>query len=47
MKFNVAFATDDGKTFIGRHFSDALSYDIYELGSKKIDQNADEIICHK
>jgi len=28
-KIKVAFATDDGKTFISRHFGDAKYYDIY------------------
>ena len=27
----VAFATDDGKSFIDRHFGDADHFDIYEL----------------
>jgi len=34
MKLRVAFATDDGKTFIGKHFGDARFYDIFELASK-------------
>lgn len=48
MKFNVAFATDDGKTFMGRHFGDALFYDIYELDEnqasfvKRIENTVDE-----
>lgn len=29
--FRVAFATDDGKCFIERHFGDARFYDIYEI----------------
>ena len=31
MKINVAFATDDGKTFMDRHFGDAEYYDVYEI----------------
>ena len=31
MKINVAFATDDGKTFMNRHFGDAEYYDLYEI----------------
>jgi predicted Fe-Mo cluster-binding NifX family protein len=31
MKFNIAFATDDGKTFMDRHFGDSKYYDIYEI----------------
>lgn len=48
MKFNVAFATDDGKTFMGRHFGDARFYDIYELDEnqasfvKRIENTVDE-----
>ena len=30
-KIRVAFATDNGKTFMGRHFGDADFYDIYEI----------------
>ncbi len=30
-KIKVAFATDDGKHFIKRHFGDAYYYDIYEI----------------
>ena len=36
----VAFATDNGKDFMDRHFGDALQYIIYEINSdssKKID----------
>ena len=33
---NIAFATDDGKEFIDRHFGDALFYDVYTLCSKNI-----------
>ena len=32
-KLIVTFATDDGKTFMDRHFGDALQYEIYELDS--------------
>ena len=31
----IAFATDNGKTFMGRHFGDADFYDIYEIKGKK------------
>ena len=31
MKIKVAFATDDGKVFIDRHFGDAKCYDVYEI----------------
>lgn len=31
MKLRVAFATDDGKTFIARHFGDADYYHVYEI----------------
>lgn len=31
MKINVAFATDNGKTFMDRHFGDAEYYDVYEI----------------
>ena len=30
-KLKVAFATDDGKTLMGRHFGDAELYYIYEI----------------
>jgi len=30
-KFKIAFGTDDGKTFVERHFGDALFFDIYEI----------------
>ena len=33
-KLKVAFATDNGKTFMGRHFGDAEYYDIYEINDK-------------
>jgi len=48
MKLRVAFATDDGETFMGRHFGDALFYDIYELDEnqasfvKRIENTVDE-----
>ena len=48
MKLRVAFATDDGKTFMGRHFGDARFYDIYELDEdqasfiKRIENTVDE-----
>ena len=35
-KFISAFATDDGKSFIDRHFGDADFYDIYEISSQEI-----------
>ena len=38
-KLKVAFASDDGKTFMGRHFGDAEYYHIYE-----IDENNSELI---
>jgi predicted Fe-Mo cluster-binding NifX family protein len=47
-KIRVAFATDNGKTFMGRHFGDADFYDIYEIDGnkanfiKRIDNNVDE-----
>ena len=31
MMINVAFATDNGKTFMDRHFGDAEYYDVYEI----------------
>lgn len=33
MNLRFAFATDDGKSFIDRHFGDADYYDIYEISS--------------
>ncbi len=48
MKLRVAFATDDGKRFMGRHFGDARFYDIYELDEnqasyvKRIENTVDE-----
>ena len=47
-KIRVAFATDNGKTFMGRHFGDADFYDIYEIDGnkanfiKRIDNTVDE-----
>ncbi len=47
-KLTVAFATDDGKKFINRHFGDARFYDIYEIDEnnakfiKRIDNTVDE-----
>ncbi|MCD6366860.1 MAG: hypothetical protein J7L46_04895 [Bacteroidales bacterium] len=35
MEFLVAFATDNGKSFMSRHFGDAEFYDIYKIS--KID----------
>jgi len=31
MEFLVAFATDNGKSFMNRHFGDAEFYDIYKI----------------
>ena len=31
MNFNVAFATDDGETFVTRHFGDADLYHVYQI----------------
>jgi len=47
-KIKVAFATDNGRTFMGRHFGDADFYDIYEISGnkanfiKRIDNTVDE-----
>jgi len=47
-KIKIAFATDDGKTFIGKHFGDARFYDIYEINGnnakfiKRISNTVDE-----
>ena len=47
-KFKVAFATDNGKTFMGRHFGDAEYYYIYEIDNenaefiKKISNTTEE-----
>jgi len=35
-KITVAFATDNGKSFINRHFGDANYYFIYEISKSKI-----------
>ena len=35
-KLITAFATDDGKSFIDRHFGDADFYDIYEISSREV-----------
>lgn len=35
MKLRVAFATDDGKMFMKRHFGDAMFYDIYEISERE------------
>ena len=32
----TAFATDDGQTFMDRHFGDAESFNIYEINSTKV-----------
>ena len=32
-KIITAFATDDGNSFVDRHFGDALQYEIYEIGA--------------
>jgi len=34
MDLKIAFATDDGKNFIKRHFGDAERFDIYEMNEK-------------
>lgn len=34
-KLKFAFATDDGISFINRHFGDADFYDIYEISADK------------
>lgn len=36
-KMKIALATDDGKTFIKRHFGDANLYKIYDFDSDNID----------
>ena len=47
-KVKIALATDDGETFMGRHFGDSKLYKIYELGPesaeylKTIDNTVDE-----
>ncbi len=51
-KIKVAFATDDGKSFMGRHFGDAEHYYIYEIDNnnanfiKKIDNTTEEEKMH-
>ncbi len=35
MAIKMAFATDDGKTFMDRHFGDAEYYDVYEIDKDK------------
>ncbi|MDY6800279.1 MAG: NifB/NifX family molybdenum-iron cluster-binding protein [Bacteroidota bacterium] len=35
IKLRVAFATDDGKVFMKRHFGDAMFYDIYEISEEE------------
>ncbi len=35
MKIITAFATDDGKSFIKRHFGDAYYYDIYKISASE------------
>ena len=48
VKLKVAFATDDGKTFMSRHFGDAEYYYIYEINKenaefiKKINNTTEE-----
>ena len=47
-KFLIAFATDDGKTFMDRHFGGADFFDIYEINKdeanflKRINNTVDE-----
>ncbi len=47
-KLVTAFATDDGESFIDRHFGDADYYDIYEISAdeakllKRIDNSTEE-----
>ena len=51
-KLKVAFATDNGKTFMGRHFGDAEHYHIYEIDNenaefiKEIDNTTEEEDMH-
>ena len=35
MKLSVAFATDDGKMFMKRHFGDAKFYAVYEISERE------------
>ncbi len=47
-KFKVACATDDGSTFVGRHFGEAFHYDVYEVSPdhirflKRVDNTTEE-----
>lgn len=34
-KMIAAFATDEGKTFMDRHFGDAIQFDIYEINASE------------
>jgi len=51
-KLKIAFATDDGKSFMNRHFGDAEHYYIYEIDNNKanfiknIDNNTEEEEIH-
>ena len=36
-KLKVAFATDDGKTFMSRHFGDAEYYYIYKIDNENVE----------
>ncbi|MFO7810175.1 MAG: NifB/NifX family molybdenum-iron cluster-binding protein [Candidatus Delongbacteria bacterium] len=36
MNFRIAFATDNGKNFVGSHFGDAQRFDIYELDENNL-----------
>jgi len=48
----IVFATDNGKTYIDRHFGDAEHYDIYEISSteakfvKRINNTTEEEEMH-
>jgi len=48
LKITAAFATDDGKSFMERHFGDARYFDIYEIDEnnvkliKRIDNSTDK-----
>jgi len=35
MTFKIAFATDDGNSYMEKHFGDALHYDIYEVSQSE------------
>ncbi len=37
MTLKIAFATDDGKNFIDRHFGDAKFYEIYKISDSEIE----------